>query len=77
MVEMKQIFNVSLVVRKIKVLVDSPNFQLNNCILVSLCSHFLTYHQFFVELLRFKWALGLRLIFQKTLSFKNNSQCSI
>ena len=36
-----------LVVRKTKVFVDSPNFQLNNCIPVSLCSYFLTY-QFFV-----------------------------
>ena len=67
MVEINQIFYVSLVVRKIKVFVGSPNFQLNNCIRASLCSYFLTYHQFFVKLLWYKSALGLRLIFHRTL----------
>ena len=40
MVEMNQIFYVSLIVRKTKVFVSSPNFRLNNCIPVLLRSFF-------------------------------------
>ena len=48
MVEMNQSFYVSLVVRKIKVYEDSPNFWLNNYIVDLLCSYFLAYRQYFL-----------------------------
>ena len=41
MVEMNYKFYVSLVVHKVKVFVGSRNFQLNNCISVSLYNFFL------------------------------------
>ena len=46
MVEINQIFYVSLVVRKINVFVGYPNFHVNNCITVWLCSSFLIDHFF-------------------------------
>ena len=53
MVEMNKIFYVSLVVRKIELFVGTPNFQLNNHIIVSLyvvCFFFNIFYsnQFFV-----------------------------
>ena len=73
MVEMNQSFYVSLVVLKIKVYEDSPNFWLNNYIVDLLCSYFLAYRQYFL----FNF-FGFASYFSfNSLSFKSNSQCAI
>ena len=67
MANINEYFYVSLVVRKMRLFVGSPNFQLNNFIFAFSCSCFLANHQFFVYLLRNKLSLKLLLIFYRSL----------
>ena len=67
MANINEYFYVSLVVRKMRLFVGSPNFQRNNFISVLSCSCFLANHQFFVYLLWNNLSLKLLLIFYRSL----------